>query len=296
MGVVSAPGFTGSPLDRLETVRTDPAAFAATAARDDALLLVLDGYQPSADDGRLAWTPLDRDLPLDELALLGAIDGTPRFVHLDPFASAARRTPELFALLAELRAGEAGTYAAARSLADWHARHRFCANCGTPTVPFRAGWGRHCAACGTEHYPRTDPVVIMLAEHCDAAGEARVLLGRQPAFPPGRYSALAGFVEVGESLEEAVLRELHEEAGITARDVRYLTSQPWPFPSQLMLACLATVDDPAIHLDTTELEDARWVTRGDVAATLADDPAARFSAPPAYAIAHTLLRAWVEGG
>ena len=293
--MIVPPGFTGSPLDRLEAVRIDPAAFATTAARGDARLLVLDAYQPVADEGGLGWIPLDRALPIDQLALLGAIDGIPRFVHLDPHAVAARRTTELFAVLATLAAGESATYATARSLADWHARHRFCANCGTATAPCRAGWARLCPACDTEHYPRTDAVVIMLAEHRDPAGETRVLLGRQPAFPPGRYSALAGFVEVGESLEEAVIRELREEAGVAARAVRYLTSQPWPFPSQLMLACVATVDDPTLTLDMTELEDARWVSRAEVAAALARDPAATFLAPPDYAIAHTLLATWAAG-
>ena len=289
---LAPPGFTGSPLDRLDHLRGDPDALATLAARSDARLLDLDGYQPRVADGRLGWRGMPAALPAAELALLGLAEGQPRFVHLAPGTGPQRRTPELFAALAGLAAGEAGTYAAARSLLDWHARHPFCAQCGSATAPHRAGWARLCPVCGAEHYPRTDPVVIMLAEHRDAAGAVHVLLGRQAVFPTDRYSALAGFVEVGESVEEAVARELHEEAGVRARDVRYVASQPWPFPSQLMLACLATVDDPALTLDRTELEDAFWASRAEVAAALAGSPDARFSAPPPYAIAHTLLARW----
>jgi len=130
----------------------------------------------------------------------------------------------------------------------------------------------------------------MLAEH-----DGEVLLGRQPQYPPGRYSALAGFVEPGESIEEAVARELMEEAGVAVRDVRYVTSQPWPFPGQLMIACLATAESDALQLDANELEDAFWASRAEVEAALAGDPAARFLAPPAFAIANTLLARWSAG-
>jgi NAD+ diphosphatase len=200
----------------------------------------------------------------------------------------ARSRPP-FAILDALQSADASTYAAARSLIDWHARHPFCPRCGHSTSVFRAGWGRRCDTCATEHYPRTDAVVIMLAQHGD-----RVLVGRQPRFPPRRYSALAGFLEVGESLEEAVARELREEAGLITQRVHYLGSQPWPFPSQLMLACVAEVESDALQLDGAELDDAMWVTKDDVRAALRDDPGARFLAPPHYAIAHSLLRHWCE--
>jgi len=280
-------GFTGSPLDRVEPARHDPEAVARLAESPKALLLDLNDYVPQAVDCALVWRPLT-PLPAEELLLLGLIDGVPRFAHIDPTGRAATRTPELMALLDSLAAGEAGTYAAARSLLDWHARHRFCANCGTLSVAFRAGWARHCPACGTEHYPRTDPVAIMLAEYQD-----RVLVGRQPGFAPGRYSALAGFIEVGESIEEAVARELREEAGVVATSVRYVASQPWPFPSQLMVACIASVADDVVTLDLAELEDAKWVNRAEVAAALAGDAEAVFGAPPRYAIANSLFRAWL---
>lgn len=154
---------------------------------------------------------------------------------------------------------------------------------------FRAGWGRNCPNCHAEHFPRVDPVVIMIAEH-----DGRALLGRQPAFPPGRYSALAGFLEPGESIEEAVVREIAEEAGVRVHDVRYVASQPWPFPSSLMVACIGMAKDDTITLDTHELEDAIWVPRDVVRAVLAGEPGP-FLPPPPYAIAHTLLTAWAAG-
>jgi len=280
-------GFTGSPLDRAEIARHDADALAALAANPNALLLDMTDYLPPTEDGALAWRPY-APLPPEERLLLGLIDGIPRFARIDPQAVAARRWAELMTLLDSLSPGEAGVYATARSVLDWHARHRFCANCGTKTAPHHAGWARLCPHCGTEHYPRTDPVVIMLAEYQD-----RVLVGRQPTFAPGRYSALAGFVEVGESIEEAVARELREEAGVVATSVRYVASQPWPFPSQLMVACIAQVADDAITLDLTELEDAKWVDRLEVEAALRGDAGAVFGAPPRYAIANSLFNAWL---
>jgi NAD+ diphosphatase len=240
--------------------------------------------------GLLAWRSLADAHPDSELIFLGLIDGKPRFAEIRAdMPEAAARSPAIFRMLDILPTEEAATYAAARSLVDWHLRHRFCARCGNATQMFRGGWGRNCGRCGAEHYPRVDPVVIMLAEH-----DGRVLVGRQPRYPKGRYSALAGFIEPGESVEEAVARELWEEAGVRARDVRYVVSQPWPFPSSLMMACIAQVDDDALTIDTTEIEDAFWVTRDEVERSLAGDPGARFLPPPPYAIAHTLFRRWLE--
>jgi NAD+ diphosphatase len=176
-----------------------------------------------------------------------------------------------------------------RSLNEWHNRHLYCGLCGAPTVPFRAGWGRCCGGCGAEHFPRVDPVVIMLAEH-----DGRVLVARQPQYPAGRYSALAGFVEPGESIEEAVARELMEEASLPVANIRYVASQPWPFPGSLMIACLADAATDAVTLDLTELEDAIWVDKAEVAAALAGEPGAPFEAPPPFAIAHTLFRRWID--
>ena len=285
-----APGFTGGLLDRSDLLRHDPEGFAAAARDPAARLLRLDGYEPDVDgDGRLVWTGI-ADAPDDaELVLLGLGDGTPHFAAFSATGAApARRSARLMDLIGQFAPGEAATYAAARSVLDWHARHRFCANCGAPTAMFRAGWARKCPNCHAEHFPRVDPVVIMIAEH-----DGRALLGRQPAFPPGRYSALAGFLEPGESIEEAVAREIAEEAGVRVRDVRYIGSQPWPFPSSLMIACVGYADDDRLTIDTNELEDAMWVSRDEVRRVLAGEPGA-FLPPPAYAIANTLLRAWAE--
>ena len=189
-----------------------------------------------------------------------------------------------------LDSSQAPIFAAALSLANWHRRHGFCSVCGKETSPNRGGWSRECKACGNEHYPRVDPVVIMLAEY-----DGRLLLGRQPNYPPGRYSALAGFVEPGETIEVAVARELKEEAGIEVSDIRYLASQPWPFPSSLMIGAHARAFGDSLTIDTHELDDARWFSRNDVLAALAGDESAPFLAPPRSAIARTLLEAWVDG-
>lgn len=289
--VMRPPGFTGGMLDRADALRHDADALAAARRDWRARLLKLNAFEPELDDhGRLAWGTL-ADAPEDaELVLLGLDAGRPHFAAFVPGLRAPKgRAMRLFALLDQFAPGEAATYAMARSLLDWHGRHQYCANCGQPTAMFRAGWARRCTACQADHFPRVDPVVIMIAEH-----DGRALLGRQSAFPAGRYSALAGFVEPGESIEEAVAREVMEEAGLRVRDVRYIASQPWPFPSSLMIACLATADDDAITLDTNELEDAIWVSREDVRAVLAgrDGP---FLPPPHYAIAHYLLTAWAAG-
>ena len=280
-------GFPGGRLDRADPLRHDPAGFAAALADPSARLLILNDYQPAMDGGRLGWIAIDADAVPEDHVLLGIEDGVPHFARLTG-EPATGRSFEMIAALHALEAGEAATYAAARSVLDWHARHGFCAKCGAATAPFRAGWGRHCPACGTEHFPRVDPVVIMIAEH-----DGRALLGRQPAFPPGRYSALAGFLEPGESIEEAVARELFEEAGVRVGHVRYIASQPWPFPSSLMIACVAEAMDDRLTIDTTELEDAIWVSRDAVRAALAGDES-RFGVPPSYAIAHTLLEAWAK--
>ena len=286
-----APGFTGGTLDRADRVRHEPALLAAAEADPRARLLVLHGLDPELDDADcLVWTSLDA-APGERL-FLGFDEGVPLFAAAPPLGQPlpGGRSPALFAMLDRFHAQDAALYAAARSLVDWHGRHGYCAVCATATAIFRAGWGRSCPNCHAEHFPRVDPVVIMLAELGD-----KVLLGRQPPWPQGRYSALAGFLEVGESIEEAVRREIFEEAGVRVGAVRYVASQPWPFPSSLMIACIGEAQDDAITIDVHELEDARWFSRDDVRRALARDPDAPFGAPPPYAIAHTLLTAWFEG-
>lgn len=286
--------FSGSPLDRADHVRNDAEAYAVLRADWRARLLVLRANEPQiADDGALVWGSL-ADAPDDgELVLLGLDGGRPHFALIsDGGAPPVSRAPGVWRALALLPADQAAIYGTALSLIGWHNTHRFCPRCGAPTMLFRAGWGRKCTADGSEHFPRTDPVVIMLAEFA-----GKVLVGRQSRFPPGNYSALAGFLEPGESIEEAVRRELFEEAGIRTGTVRYVASQPWPFGgAQLMIACIADAENDAITLDTKELEDAMWVTRDEARAALAGDDTAPFRAPPPFAIAHTLLHAWVGSG
>jgi len=274
--------FAGPGLDRADALRGQPEALARLQEDPRALELVWSEGLPAIDEaGHLQWQPLTTpDL------FLGLADGSPRYSPALPFEGDARAR---FNALAHLSAADAPLFAAALSLSSWHRRHRFCANCGQESVVVRGGWSRQCPDCHAEHYPRVDPVVIMLAEHDD-----RLLLGRQPQYPPGRYSALAGFLEVGETIEAAVARELFEEAGVRVADVRYLASQPWPFPSSLMIGCTARAEDDRLTVDTTELEDARWFTRGEVAAALAGEDGASFIPPPHFAIARTLLEHWLS--
>ena len=198
--------------------------------------------------------------------------------------------PDLRTTAGRLPQGEAAIAAQARHLVDWHARHRFCPACGGGTRAKDGGYARLCLAsdCGAEHFPRTDPVVIMLVVEGDDC-----LLGRQPGWPRPFFSALAGFVEPGETLEEAVRREVREEAGIPVTGVRYLASQPWPFPASLMIGCIAEASGREIHLDHHELEDAAWFSRSQVNAALRA-PTPELAVPPPVAIAHRLIRAWAE--
>jgi NAD+ diphosphatase len=250
--------FTGSPLDRVDHVRSDPDAFAALVSDWRGRLLALDGLDPQVSaDGDLIWLNM-AESETTELVLLGLRDEKPHFAevvrHTGP---SVMRSPAMWRALTLLPAADAAIYGTALSLITWHNKHRFCGQCGATTTLFRAGWGRKCDLCAIEHFPRTDPVVIMLAEYGD-----KVLVGRQSRFPPGNYSALAGFLEPGESIEEAVRRELFEESGIPTGTVRYVASQPWPFGgSQLMIACIAEAEHDRITLDTKELEAAMWVTR-----------------------------------
>jgi NAD+ diphosphatase len=275
------PFFTGPGLDRADALRADEAGIRALAAGPRARQLKWrDGLPELGGDGRLSWAAANGpDL------FLGFDGDAPCFSRVEDVTADARSA---FPLMALLDRNDAPLFAAALSLSRWHSRHRFCANSGHLTEIARGGWSRRCPNCGAEHYPRVDPVVIMLAEH-----DGKLLLGRQPQYPPNRYSALAGFVEVGENLEAAVARELFEEAGVRVRNIRYVASQPWPFPSSLMFGCHADADGPELTIDTAELEDARWFSRAEVAAALEERPDAPFQPPPRMAIARTLLERWL---
>jgi NAD+ diphosphatase len=285
--------FAGSPIDRADHIRTDDAAL-AELMNWRARVLMMDGLLPGVDDqGGLVWGSLADVAPEAELVFLGLMDGKAHFAPVPPAGAdgPAYAMPSAWQVMQLLSPPDLAIYGGARSLVDWHARHRFCARCGAPTKLVKGGWQRHCDGCGADHFPRTDPVTIMLVEH-----EDRLLLGRQPRFPPKMYSALAGFVEPGETIEEAVAREIHEEAGVRVRDVRYIASQPWPFPSQLMIGCTSVADNPELTIDTTELEDARWFTRAELEEARAAGEAGTelLYFPRPFAIAHHLIAWWLD--
>ncbi|MBO9497884.1 MAG: NAD(+) diphosphatase [Novosphingobium sp.] len=289
--------FAGSELDRADHIRSDPERLEVLKS-PQASLLLLDGLAPKLDGsnglkwGRLKDAPEGAELVFLGMRLgFGCFAAVPAEGSTDPAYSPQETMRRTWAAIGLMSAEDLAIYGGARSLVDWHARHTFCAKCGSPTVLAKGGWQRSCTneACKAEHFPRVDPVTIMLVEH-----EGRLLLGRQPRFPPRRFSALAGFVEPGESVEEAVAREVLEEAGVKVRDVSYIASQPWPFPSQLMLGCHAFAESAGLLIDTTELEEAHWFTRDEIAAAMAGDETQRLLTPPPVAIAHHLLKWWLD--
>ena len=206
--------------------------------------------------------------------------------HHHPAMPGDHRFADLRGLMTRLDPADAAMAATARGLLNWHRSHRFCSSCGQPSAASHSGWQRTCATCKAQHFPRTDPVVIMLVRRGDS-----ILLGRSPGWPEGMYSALAGFVEPGESLETAVRREVHEETGITIGTVTYVASQPWPWPNSLMLGFTAEAESEAITLDH-ELEDALWVTRAEMVQVMAGDHP-RIRRPRNGAIAAELVTRWL---
>jgi NAD+ diphosphatase len=298
--------FGGNPLDR-KSERRDEGDWIETLLADPASrMLPLRNLKPFVRGGgtpMLDWQPVASWRgPIEAgatLIFLGIGDG---HAHFAIDATGAAATPDIDTELVDVRVlaptidpGEAAILAEARSLLDWHDRHRFCAQCGSPSQPVSAGWVRRCPDCRATHFPRTDPVVIMLVVR-----GSRALLGRNRRRPGARFSCLAGFVEPGETLEAAVRREVREESGIHAGRVRYLASQPWPFPSSLMMGFLAEGLTEEITVDPEELAEARWFHRDEVqemvtrAAAGPDDPR-RLSLPPPLAIAHQICRRWSSG-
>jgi NAD+ diphosphatase len=275
--------FSGAGLDRATVQRRDPGWLAARRAQPEARSLVLSEEGVWVEDGRLLLVAPNGDslfLGLDGARPLFALDAT----GVEPNRG---RPAGLREAAAELSAGEAALGAYAASLLSWHRRHRFCANCGAPTEPSDGGHQRDCPSCGAAHFPRTDPVVIVRVT--DAAD--RLLLGRQARWPAGRFSVLAGFVEPGETLEEAVRREVLEESGVEVGQVAYRASQPWPFPSSLMIAFSARAVGGEPRPGDDELSEVRWFGRSEV--EMAATGTSAVELPPPYSISRRLIDEWL---
>jgi NAD+ diphosphatase len=295
--------FTGSPLDREGLRRRERAWLDARLADPGSRFLPVWQTKPliKREPRELAWAKRTffEDLDTPEPVLLGSEGDV---AHFAVDVSAAEKPEESFgiadvasfedlrAAVATLPATDAAIAAQARSMVDWHARHPHCAVCGGHTRSVQGGANRICFDCQAEHFPRTDPVAIAAVVRGD-----RCLLGRGPGWPEGMFSALAGFVEAGESLEEAVRREVLEESGVRVGRVTYLKSQPWPFPSSLMLGCIGHAESEDLQVDLAELQEARWLSRDTLRAALAGGSSGGITVPPPFAIAHHLIRAWVEG-
>lgn len=313
--------FGGSGLDRAAHIRGDRGALARVQANPDARCLVLWRGKPLVQgDGRntLALLPMDHPVlsaadenTTPQMFLGLQEDGVPLFARdistwqpdsldpallgqfLDPSEQHHPLLPqthvfaELRRVMARLNPRDAELAATAKALISWHGTHGFCAVCGVRSKVSHAGWQRTCPDCGSHHFPRTDPVVIMLITYGNS-----VLMGRSPGWPQGMYSLLAGFVEPGETLEAAVRREVFEEAGVKVGPVSYLASQPWPFPASLMFGCAGEALTRELTIDPVEIEDALWVTRDEMMTVFAGEhPVLK----PARigAIAHFLLKNWL---
>jgi NAD+ diphosphatase len=297
--------FTGSPLNRRSIERRDANWLQTQLEHPDSRFLPLWRLQLLVKNGE-ARTPgwarrelLTEIQPAAAPVFLGTADEIPHFAVdisglSDPLASlelaGVASFEDLRGVGAALSPEDASICAQARSLVDWHDRNSYCSGCGEPTRTAQGGTLRYCGGCDREHFPRTDPVAIAVVVSGDDC-----LLGRSSGWPGNMYSALAGFVEPGESLEEAARREIFEESSIRVGRVRYLESQPWPFPSSLMVGCIAEAETREIRIDPQELADARWFGRTTLRAALGGETS-ELTVPPPVAIAHRLIRAWVEEG
>ena len=314
----NGPG--GATLDRASVTREDPARLNALWQDQAARVLPLWRGKPlfrlGAEGPILGW--LTRVEPFLQGVsgppiLLGVQDGAGRFAvdvsawedpdaddeemrkFLDTSTNSSPDLPDdhkfidLRSIMRELTAGDAADAAAAKGCLEWHRTHQFCARCGAESQMDQGGWRRHCPSCGAYHFPRTDPVVIMLILHKD-----RALIGRQAVWPPQMYSLLAGFMEPGESIEAAVRRETREESGVPVGRVRYAACQPWPFPASLMIACVGEALSDELDPDFNEIEEVLWVTRKDMLeAGRGTHP--KFDGARKGAIARFVLDAWAEG-
>jgi NAD+ diphosphatase len=294
----SLVGFAGNRIDRQSENRTDDALDIALAdpaarimqSRGGRLYLRLNGagFDPyfSLAEARAMGAKLEHAV----LLVTGPVVMAPGALEPEALPEGIKaidhRSVYMQGLIGEDALGELAQGAA---LLSWHHNHRFCGRCGAATQMRIGGYKRACPSCGAEHFPRTDPVAIMLVVHRE-----KCLLGRSPHFAPGMYSALAGFIEPGETIEAAVRREVLEESGIRLGRVVYHASQPWPFPYSLMIGCFGEALDGDIVFDGRELEDCRWFSRDEVRAILAGNHPDGLTAPPPGAIASHLIRAWAN--
>jgi NAD+ diphosphatase len=294
IGRVSAISFSGAALDRAPALRHDPrwVAERLADAGSEALLLTEAGaWAVRGDVGTRLARVAAAAVAEEEPVLLGLDEGRALFAaDVGDRDGLPGELLDMRTLATELPARETGLAAYAAALLNWHRRHRFCSVCGQPSEPVDAGHERRCSACGASHFPRTDPVVIMRVLR-----DERILLGHQAAWPTGRYSVLAGFVEPGETLEQAVRREVWEEAGLALDGVGYVASQPWPFPSSLMLGFEAqAVDEGEPEADGKELAHVRWFRRDEVRAAANGESDVRL--PPGLSISRRLIDGWLAGG
>ncbi len=298
--------FAGNPLDRGDAQRRDPKWLEEAARAPESRFLPmwqLNVLVQDASGPRLGWLSpkeVERLQIRVPAVFLGLADGVAHFaIDVSQLGDPAHeldldetfRFQESRTAAGQLEPAEAGILAQSRSQVDWHRRHQFCSVCGARTEQERGGHVRQCGDCGAEHFPRTDPVAIMLisdSERC-LLGQSRGRLARI-----GFYSALAGFMDQGECIEEAVRREVREEAGIQVGEVRYHSSQPWPFPSSLMIGCHGQAITTDIHIDSEEMADVRWFEQDEVLRALRGEHA-DLRVPGAMAIAHHLIKAWANG-
>lgn len=302
--------FTGNPLDRasekridsnwIEARRRDPSSLVLPMWRLEPFLLGTDKSAASAELGLLRPDLVESLASPDAICIFLGLDGDRALFALDLSEVDDPKNLKPLDGLGHFREARTATQMVsiregailgqAKAMIDWHQRHGFCPRCGTPTKLMDAGYRRLCGKCNAEHFPRVDPVVIMLAIHGEAC-----LVGRGKQFPRGMFSALAGFVEPGETIEEAVKRELMEEASVKVRDVTYHATQPWPFPSSLMIGCFAKAESRDTRVDENELAEVRWVERATARDLIEGKQVEGLKLPPAIAIAHHLIKAWALG-